>query len=100
MENVRVLIQEKQEKIDFVPVNHIEIIIFVTVICILKMTIQVKNHDTTITIEHPYEDITITELVRDFVTLAEGITFYRSQVVDAFKSFVEEEEFENEEIPG
>ena len=53
--------------------------------------ISIKNYDRIIEIKHPYNDVTINELVKDFVTLMEGITFYHEQVVNAFKEYIEED---------
>ena len=59
-----------------------------------KTIISIKNYDKTITIEHPYNDINIDEMVKDFVTLMEGITFFHNQIIDAFKRYTNDYEEE------
>ena len=57
-----------------------------------KTIISIKNYDKTVTIEHPYADVNIDEMVKDFVTLMEGITFFHSQIIGAFKKYIEDYE--------
>ena len=59
-----------------------------------KTIISIKNYNKTVTIEHPYSDVNIDEMVKDFVTLMEDITFFHSQIIDAFKKYIEDYEEE------
>lgn len=53
---------------------------------------SIKNYDKTISVIRPYDDVTINDMVEDFVTLMKGITFYHNQIIDAFKHYIEESE--------
>ena len=59
-----------------------------------ETVISIKNYDKTVTVVHPYNDVTIDEMVKDFVTLMEGIKFFHSQILDAFKRYIDDYEEE------
>ena len=55
----------------------------------------ITNYDKTITIRRPYSDVTISDLIEDFVALMVGITFSKDQVISGLQAYVDDEMDEN-----
>lgn len=51
---------------------------------------QIKNYDRTMIIKHDHSDVTLNELIEDFVSLMVGITFPHSCVIQGLEDYVEE----------
>lgn len=57
-----------------------------------KTVLTLTNYNKTVSVEHPYSDVTIEELVEDFVGMLRAITFSDSQIISEFKSYIDEHE--------
>lgn len=58
---------------------------------------QIKNYDRTIIIKHDYSDVTLNELIEDFVSLMVGITFPQECIIQGLENYVNEHKIEEEE---
>ena len=57
-----------------------------------KTVLTLTNYGKTVTVEHPDSDVTIEELVEDFVGMLRTITFSDSQIISEFKRYIDEHE--------